>query len=81
MEQELELLPSPLDAVMDALGGPNAVAEMTGRRGRLIRKNGRLTYDLRPEGEEMRWAPRQPRQPRQPVSMNLGANLALPSQA
>lgn len=59
--QELHLQPSPLDALIDALGGPGEVAEMTGRRGRLIRKNGVLKYDLRPENEETRcgqWARR-----------------------
>lgn len=52
--QELRLLPSPLDALIDALGGPGEVAEMTGRRGRLVRRNGVLKYDLRPENEETR---------------------------
>lgn len=28
---------------------------MTGRRGRLVRKNGVLKYDLRPENEETRF--------------------------
>lgn len=30
------------------------MAEMTGRRGRLVRKNGVLKYDLRPEDQETR---------------------------
>lgn len=55
--QELELLPSPLDALIDALGGSQAVAEMTGRRGRLVRnsRSGRFKYELRPETEETRY--------------------------
>eukprot|EP00752_Nemacystus_decipiens_P009068 g8096.t1 len=56
MTQELVLLPSPLDALIEALGGPGEVAEMTGRRGRLVRSGsgggGRLKYELRPENEE-----------------------------
>lgn len=56
--QELVLLPSPLDALIEALGGPGEVAEMTGRRGRLVRTSsgggGRLKYELRPENEETR---------------------------
>ena len=54
--QELELLPSPLDALIDALGGSQEVAEMTGRRGRLVRnsRSGRFKYELRPETEETR---------------------------
>lgn len=61
-KQELVLLPSPLDALIDALGGPGEVAEMTGRRGRLVRSGGsgggrgRLKYELRPETEETRCA-------------------------
>lgn len=52
------LLPSPLDALIEALGGAGEVAEMTGRRGRLVRSSGgggRLKYELRPENEETRW--------------------------
>ena len=54
--QELVLLPSPLDALIDALGGSQEVAEMTGRRGRLVRnsRSGRFKYELRPETEETR---------------------------
>ncbi|CAB1101796.1 unnamed protein product [Ectocarpus sp. CCAP 1310/34] len=43
------------DALIDALGGTAEVAEMTGRRGRLVRRvrgDARFTYDLRPENEE-----------------------------
>ncbi|CAN0430850.1 unnamed protein product, partial [Ectocarpus sp. 8 AP-2014] len=54
----LRLLPSPLDALIDALGGTAEVAEMTGRRGRLVRRvrgDAGFKYDLRPENEETRW--------------------------
>lgn len=30
---------SPLDEIIDKLGGPTCVAEMTGRRGRIVRLN------------------------------------------
>ena len=30
---KIELPDSPLDTIIDQLGGPNAVAEMTGRKG------------------------------------------------
>ncbi|XP_029633048.1 protein strawberry notch homolog 1 isoform X1 [Octopus sinensis] len=46
---EIELPDSPLDSIIDLLGGPEAVAEMTGRRGRVVRSNdtGCPRYELR----------------------------------
>ncbi|XP_078614112.1 uncharacterized protein LOC144883439 isoform X1 [Branchiostoma floridae x Branchiostoma japonicum] len=35
---KMELPNSPLDEIIDQLGGPQCVAEMTGRRGRVVRK-------------------------------------------
>ncbi len=51
----LELPPNFLDQLVDLLGGEAAVAEMTGRRGRILRKEGRGVYTLRakPESSEM----------------------------
>ncbi|KAG5181415.1 P-loop containing NTP hydrolase pore-1-domain-containing protein [Tribonema minus] len=51
--QALDLPPSPLDALIDALGGPANVAEMTGRKARIARcqRTGKLRYELRPEGQ------------------------------
>ena len=54
----IEALPLPanfLDVLIEALGGPSKVAEMTGRKGRITRVSGRLTYELRarPETSDM----------------------------
>ena len=43
---------SPLDDIIDQLGGPECVAEMTGRRGRMVRsgRGGKVHYELRDSG-------------------------------
>jgi hypothetical protein len=45
----LDLPDNPVDALIDALGGPERVAEMTGRKARCVRdaKSGRVTFQLR----------------------------------
>lgn len=47
--EAMELPPNPLDELIDRLGGPGAVAEMTGRKGRLVRdkKSGGVRYEPR----------------------------------
>lgn len=47
--EAMELPPNPLDELIDKLGGPAAVAEMTGRKGRLVRdkKTGGVRYEPR----------------------------------
>lgn len=46
--EELPTPPSPLDALVDALGGPAGVAEMTGRSGRVVRgPSGKFKYEAR----------------------------------
>lgn len=59
LHRTIELLPLPanfLDLLVDQLGGPSAVAEMTGRKGRVVRNHaGRLSYEMRakPETSDM----------------------------
>lgn len=38
---------SPLDELIDKLGGPERVAEMTGRRSRIVRRSGEVTVESR----------------------------------
>lgn len=41
------MLCSPLDDIIDRLGGPSQVAEMTGRRARIVRTTRGLQYEMR----------------------------------
>jgi hypothetical protein len=48
----LALPPNALDQLLDELGGPGAVAEMTGRKGRAVRDGaGRAVYEVRGRAE------------------------------
>jgi hypothetical protein len=60
MRQAMEALLAPLqppvnalDDLIDRLGGPNKVAEMTGRSARIVRKNGELVYQPRVGGNSV----------------------------
>uniref|UniRef100_A0A7S0KP95 Helicase ATP-binding domain-containing protein n=1 Tax=Ostreococcus mediterraneus TaxID=1486918 RepID=A0A7S0KP95_9CHLO len=44
---QLDLPPNFLDAMIDELGGPGNVAELTGRSGRVVRRGGKLVYEAR----------------------------------
>ena len=43
----LDLPPNFLDAMIDELGGPDNVAELTGRSGRVVRRGSKLLYEAR----------------------------------
>ena len=44
MAAALNLPINPLDDLIEQLGGPDKVAEMTGRSSRIVRRNGTLVY-------------------------------------
>ena len=47
----LKLPGNPLDDLLEQLGGPDRVSEMTGRKGRLVRNGaGSLVYEKRTHG-------------------------------
>eukprot|EP01004_Peranema_trichophorum_P004276 NODE_320_length_2964_cov_43.202746_g276_i0.p1 GENE.NODE_320_length_2964_cov_43.202746_g276_i0~~NODE_320_length_2964_cov_43.202746_g276_i0.p1 ORF type:complete len:742 (-),score=180.79 NODE_320_length_2964_cov_43.202746_g276_i0:62-2287(-) len=48
--RNLKLPPGALDELIDKLGGPSQVAEMTGRRNRLVRNN-KVSFRLEPRGK------------------------------
>ncbi|XP_071944970.1 protein strawberry notch homolog 1-like [Antedon mediterranea] len=51
-EMSTELPPNTLDELIDSLGGPENVAEMTGRKGRVVSKeDGNVQYEARSESD------------------------------
>ena len=47
-----KLPPNTLDQLIDELGGPENVAEMTGRKGRVVQTDdGQVTYESRSESD------------------------------
>ncbi|CAL1287186.1 unnamed protein product [Larinioides sclopetarius] len=45
------LPPNTLDQLIDSLGGPENVAEMTGRKGRVVSNDGNIQYESRSEAD------------------------------